>query len=276
MQEIKLNDINLESLKRLNNRYSTYSTLYTDGETVYKIFQNPRSIDNRGLRNNFKDMEGLPVEGVILPKDLIVDDDILEGYTMPLFKNSETLSSKFSTIQIDKQELSKAFRKASLIIRQMHNNGIICQDVSLENILMDAQGNVAICDPDSFSNKNYYSGVYSKIFIKYLLGYRKTKLRDLRDIDRVSLVLAYYYLLFDKEIQNVSKRQYNKLAREMITVENLRLLRDLLIDKKRSLDCTPYMDSLISYKDVGTLDKNKYLTLGQKTYNAVNGLMSRN
>lgn len=31
MQEIKLNDINSESLKRLNNRYSTYSTLYTDG-----------------------------------------------------------------------------------------------------------------------------------------------------------------------------------------------------------------------------------------------------
>lgn len=275
MQEIKLNDINLESLRRLNYRYSTYSTLYTDGETVYKLFQNPHSFDNMGLRKNFKDMEGLPVEGVILPKDLIVDDELLEGYTMPLFKNSETLSSKFSTLQIDKQELAKAFRKASLIIRQMHNNGIICQDISLENILIDDQGNIAICDPDSFSNKNYYSGLYSKIFVKFLLGYRKTKLKGLKDIDRISLILAYYYLLFDKEIQKVSNKQYNKLAKEMPTVENLRLLRSLLIDKKKSLECIPYMDSLISNEDVGILDKNKYLTLGQKTYNAISDLMNK-
>lgn len=269
MQEIKLGDINVPSLKRISSNWSTYATVYTDGEVCYKIFRNPSSFDNKALYNNFKDMDGMKIDGVILPEDLIVDDGILEGFTMPLFKNSMTLSRRFGTRYVDKRLVVSAFRNASFIIREMHKNGVVCQDLSLENILINDQGDVCVCDPDSFAYKSYYSGSFAKLFILFLLKYRDTKVKKWEDIDNISMYIAFYYLMFEKEIQKVSRGKYNKLSCEMKTVENLRGIRDLLVDKKRELFDLPYFDEFASNLDVGTLDKNKCLTIGQKVYNAV-------
>lgn len=270
MQEIRLGDINVESLKKLNRpAIFNFATLYTDGDVCYKIFNEPHSFDNKGLYNNFKDMDGMQIDGVILPQDLIVEDGVLLGYLMPLFKDSMTLSSRFGGRYLDKSLVVSAFRKASFIIREMHKKGIIFQDVSLENILINGNGDVMICDPDSFSYNGYFPQAYSKIFCRFLIDYRKSKLHKLEDIDRLSLFLAFYYLVFDKEIQKVSKRQYSKLSREMKTVDYLREIRDLLVSKSKELYDLPYLDEFTSNLDAGTLDRGKYLTLGQKIYNAV-------
>lgn len=269
MQEIRLKDINFESLKRISSNWSTYATVYTDGDVCYKIFNDPHSFDNVSLYNNFKDMDGMQIDGVILPEDLIVDDGVLLGYLMPLFKDSMTLSRRFEGRYVDKALVVSAFRKASFIIREMHKKGVILQDVSLENILINDQGDVCVCDPDSFAYNGYFPQTYSKIFCRFLIDYRKTKLHMLEDIDRLSLFLAFYYLMFEKEIQKVSRGKYNKLSSEMKTVENMREIRDLLVDKSKDLYDLPYFDEFASNLDVGTLDKNKCLTIGQKVYNAV-------
>lgn len=270
MQEIRLKDINFESLKKLNRPATfNFATLYTDGDVCYKIFNDPHSFDNVSLYNNFKDMDGMQIDGVILPEDLIVDDGVLLGYLMPLFKDSMTLSRRFEGRYVDKVLVVSAFRKASFIIREMHKKGVILQDVSLENILINDQGDVCVCDPDSFAYNGYFPQTYSKIFCRFLIDYRKTKLHMLEDIDRLSLFLAFYYLMFEKEIQKVSRGKYNKLSSEMKTVENMREIRDLLVDKSKDLYDLPYFDEFASNLDVGTLDKNKCLTIGQKVYNAV-------
>lgn len=269
MQEIKLRDINIESLKRIGRHGSNLATLYTDGDTCYKIYNNPYSFDNKALYNNFRDMDGMQIDGVLLPRDLIVDNNLLYGFTMSFFKDSITLSDKFFERFIDKKLVISAFNKASAIIRKMHQAGVVCQDLSLENILINSNGDIAICDPDSFAYKSYYSGSFSKIFCNFLIKYRDTKLDIWEDIDRISMFIAFYYLMFEKEIQNVSKHQYNKLSQEMKTVANLREIRSMLLDKKIPLHGLPYFDEFASSDDVGMLDKNKYLTIGQKVYRAI-------
>ena len=267
MQEIRLGDINFDSLKKLGGHGSNLTSLYTDGEVCYKIYKEDYKLDD--LYKKFRELDGLEVDGVILPKDLVMNDGKFIGYSMPYFKDSMTLSDKFSGRFIDKGLMLYAFYTASNIVRKLHEEGVVCQDISLENILIDVHGDIKICDSDSFAYKDYNSESFSRIFCLFLLKYRKQKLNLWEDIDRLSLILIFYYLLFEREIQQVSKRKYDIASSEIKTVDNLWGIRDILVNKNKVLYNIPYLDEFISFSDSGTFDKNKCLTLRQKLYNGM-------
>ena len=44
----------------------------------------------------FIDMDGIIIDGILLPKELIIDDDKLVGYTMDYFQNSMNLYDFFT------------------------------------------------------------------------------------------------------------------------------------------------------------------------------------
>lgn len=271
MQEIRLGDINFDSLKKLGGYGSNLTSLYTDGEVCYKIYKEDYKLEE--LYKKFRELDGLCVDGVILPKDLIMNAGKFIGYSMPYFKDSMTLSDRFSDRFVDKGLMLNAFYTASKIVRKLHEEGVVCQDISLENILIDIHGDIKICDSDSFAYKDHNSESFSKIFCLFLLKYRKQKLSLWEDIDRLSLILIFYYLLFEREIQHVSRHKYNIASREIKTVDNLGGIRDILLNKNKVLYDIPYMDEFISFSDSGTFDKNKCLTLRQKLYNGIDRLL---
>ena len=166
MEQIKLKDINLSSLERLSQQ-GTKSTVYRDGKKCIKILDKFYENEKEALFRKFLDMDGIEVENVLLPHELIVSDGKLQGYTMDFFDRSISLSDRFMFRYVDCKKLFDYVYKASKILRDIHDNGIIFQDLSFENILVDVNGNVNLI---ARSNCDLHAGMMVKEACKLANG----------------------------------------------------------------------------------------------------------
>ena len=91
MNEIKLKN-DLSTLQKLK-RQGTQSTIYNNGDIFYKFLD--ELYPKKRFVQRFLDMDGVRINNVLLPEDLIIEDGILKGYTIRCFENSIPLSGKF-------------------------------------------------------------------------------------------------------------------------------------------------------------------------------------
>ena len=125
MQIINFQDINLSSM-HLSKIQGTKSSVYTDNDRCYKILDKLYISEKMRLLEKFIDMDGIIIDGILLPKELIIDDDKLVGYTMDYFKDSMNLYDFFTQERfVDVNDIFLAAKKASSIVRRAHENGII-------------------------------------------------------------------------------------------------------------------------------------------------------
>ena len=259
MEQIKLKDINLNSLKKLEQQ-GTKSTVYRNGTSCIKMLDGFYEEEKDALFKKFLDMEGLEIDNVLLPKELIVSNGKLEGYTMDYFP-SVSLNSKFEVRQVDTKVLFDYVYKASKILREIHRNGIICQDLSFENILVDDNGNVKFCDLDGCSYKDNVSPFVSLIMKRYFIDYRKEQLLLCTNLDRVGMMLSFFYIVYAKELQKLNRKSYSKLAEKSNTLEEMRKYANLLLDRSNPVPEIPYLDELIWLDDDLVYDRYKQLSL---------------
>lgn len=260
MEQIKLNDINFHSLQKLKQQGAN-ATLYKDGNVCFKILDRLYDDEKESLYKKFLDMDGIRIDNVLLPKKLIVKDGKLQGYTMDYFPNSIPLSDRFSVRYVDSKKLFDYVLKASKILRAIHDNDIICQDLSFENILVDGSGNVAFCDLDGCSYNGYISPFISGLMKRFFIDYRDEKLLLSSNLDRISMMISFYYLIYAKEIQHLTKKQYHKLSDKITTLENARTYANMLVDRNNPIGKIPYLDELIDQNDDYIYDRNKQLSL---------------
>lgn len=263
MDKIELGDINLLSLRKLQNQ-GTLSTIYTDGELCYKILDGLHRNEKQDLYKKFLDMAEINIDNVLLPKDLLVEDGLLKGYTMEYFRDSIPLSNKFSTRYFNCKDLFTYVNKASKVLREIHSHGIICQDLSFENILVNREGNIAFCDMDGCRYKDHNSPFISVILKEFLFDYRKSKIFVEEDVDKISMILSLYLLMFDQVLQKITRRQYRSLSNHIHTLENLKQCANMLVDKKCIIRDVPYLDEVIDLADDYEVDRKRILTLRQK------------
>lgn len=259
MEQIKLKDINLNSLKKLEQQ-GTKSTVYRNGTSCIKMLDGFYEEEKDALFKKFLDMEGLEIDNVLLPKELIVSNGKLEGYTMDYFP-SVSLNSKFEVRQVDIKVLFDYVYKASKILREIHRNGIICQDLSFENILVDDNGNVKFCDLDGCSYKDNVSPFVSLIMKRYFIDYRKEQLLLCTNLDRVGMMLSFFFVVYAKELQKLNRKSYSKLAEKSNTLEEMRKYANLLLDRSNPVPAIPYLDELIWLDDDLVYDRDKQLSL---------------
>ena len=259
MEQINLKDINLNSLKKLQQQ-GTKSTIYRNGTSCIKMLDGFYEEEKDALFKKFLDMEGLEIENVLLPKELIVSNGKLEGYTMDYFP-SVSLNSKFEVRQVDTKVLFDYVYKASKILREIHRNGIICQDLSFENILVDDNGNVKFCDLDGCSYKDNVSPFVSFIMKKYFIDYRKEQILLCTNLDRVGMMLSFFFIVYAKELQKLNRKSYSKLAEKSNTLEEMRKYANLLLHRSNPVPAIPYLDELIWLDDDLVYDRDKQLSL---------------
>ena len=259
MEQIKLKDINLDSLKKLEQQ-GTKSTMYRNGTSCIKMLDGFYEEEKDALFKKFLDMEGIEIENVLLPKELIVSNGKLEGYTMDYFP-SVSLTDKFEVRYVDTKKLFDYVYKASKILRDIHRNGIVCQDLSFENILVDENGNVKFCDLDGCSYKGNISPFVSIIMKRFYLDYRKEQMRLSTNLDRVAMMLSFFYIVYAKEIQKMNKKSYSRLAEKSNTLEEMRKYANVLLDKSNPIPAFPYLDELIWLDDDFVYDRDKQLSL---------------
>ena len=259
MEQIKLKDINLNSLKKLEQQ-GTKSTVYRNGTSCIKMLDGFYEEEKDALFKKFLDMEGLEIDNVLLPKELIVSNGKLEGYTMDYFP-SVSLNDKLEVRQVDTKVLFDYVYKASKILREIHRNGIICQDLSFENILVDDNGNVKFCDLDGCSYKDNVSPFVSLIMKRYFIDYRKEQILLCTNLDRVGMMLSFFFVVYAKELQKLNRKSYSKLAEKSNTLEEMRKYANALLDRSNPVPAIPYLDELIWLDDDLVYDRDKQLSL---------------
>lgn len=260
MDKIKLSDINFSSLQKLQQQ-GTKATIYKDGYTCFKILDGLYEDEKELLYKKFIDMDGIKIPNVLLPKELIIQNGKLQGYSMDYFRDSIPLSDRFMIRYVDCKQLFDYVSKASKVLKQIHENGIICQDLSFENILVDKNGNVAFCDLDGCSFKEHISPFISILMKRFFIDYRDEKIPLSSNLDRISMMLSFYYLIYAKEIQNLTKKQYHKLSDKISTLENSRQYANMLINRQNQIGEIPYLDELINPSDDYVYDRYKQLSL---------------
>ena len=265
MEKIQFKDIDFSGLQKLQYQ-GTKASLYSDGYICYKFIDGFYEEEKYELYKKLIDMDGIKIENVLLPRQLIMKENKLYGYTMDYFANSIPLSDKFLVRYVDCKKLFDYVLKASYILRDIHDHGIICQDLSFENILVTESGKVAFCDLDGCCYENHISPFISLLMKRFFIDYREERIPLSVNLDRISMLISFFYLIYEKEVQNLTKREYHKLSDEIKTLENLRMYANLLVDRRISICDIPYLDELIDIKDDCIYDREKQISFVRKLF----------
>ena len=265
MEKINFKEINLSTLRKLKSQ-GTQSTIYTDGVICYKFLDGLYSDEKRDLYRKFLDMDGIKINDVLLPQTLIMKNGNLKGYTMKYFANSIPLSDKFFKRYFNCNELFVYVVKASKILRNIHNNGIFCQDLSFENVLVDDNGNIAFCDIDGCTYREHNSPFFSLIFKEFLVDFRNSKVSTIKDVDKISMILSFYLVMYGEVLQKITKKQYHALSDNIQTLKNLQNTANILVNKNYPIKDIPYMDEIIDLNDNYEIDRKKILTMKQRIF----------
>lgn len=263
MDKIKLSDIDLSSLQKLPFQGSQ-SIIYTDGSLCYKFLVGFYPNEKRKLYRKFSDMDGLKIDNVLLPKSLIIKNGDLQGYTMEYIRNSSSLTIKFSDNLFNCKELFYYVYKASKILRSVHEKGIIIQDLSFSNILVDDNGEVSFCDIDGCHYKGNDSPFISKLLNDFVYDYRGGELSFSEDVDKISMILEFYELIYDEILQNITNSYYHYLSDNIHTLRNLRRFANMLVDKNCDIRDLPYLDEVIDLSDDYEIDRVKNLNFQRR------------
>lgn len=210
-------------------------------------------------------MDGLDLDDVLFPKKLILENDRLVGYTMQYFKNSINVFDYLTKNRfINCKDIFSVVKQSSLILRKIHENNIIYQDLSFDNMLIDKDGNIKYSDIDGCAYEEYKSPFISILLKKFLFDYKKNSYCNVsKNTDRISLILSFYLVTYLKELQNISKKKYASLSDNIITLQNAFSYANILL-KCDNLPLMPYIDELIDENDNYIIDRNKQLNLKQQ------------
>ena len=257
MDKINIKEFDWSKLRKCQNQGSL-STVYIQDDICIKILDKLYPSEKEQILDKFLAMNGIKIDGVIFPKDLIMQDGKLQGYTMDYFQDSTSLNDYFTATRfVNCKDIFKAIIKASEILREIHKYDIKVQDLSFENILINNQGEVKYIDIDSCQYQNYESYFLSNILHKYMFDYRKQEFCNMtKNTDRLSFLLAFYNLMYLKELQNISDKKYNQLSNHISTLNNIKRLANHLKDKNKRIPSIPYMDDLINRDDDYTIKRN--------------------
>lgn len=257
MEIISIRDIDMSSLD-LCNIQGTKSTVYTDGYKCYKLLNGLYKHEKKELLKKFKDMSEIAIDDIIFPEKLVLKRGNLVGYIMEYFCNSINLYDCFCRDRyIDVNDILLATKKASLIVRKAHENGIILQDISFDNILIDNYSNIKICDIDGCQYKNYKSPFIPQIMDNYYRFILKKQYIINKNFDNQALLLSMIITIYHQMIINM--KDYDTLSDKIETLKNLRSIVESFLKYPETE--IPYLDEIIDENDHYIIDRNKQVSV---------------
>ena len=252
MQIINIHDINLEGFKKLPVQ-GTFSTTYSHEDTCYKLLDGLYYSERRDLYQKLLRIEAdnIKIDNALFPQALIMDGNDLKGYTTPYISDAVNVSEKFydSPEYLNINEFFKCVIKSDKILRQIHQNGIICQDLTFENILVDSNGGCYFIDFDGCSYKDMKTLFISRMLSNFVVAYRKERIEIIANLDRISMMLSFFNIIFGKPIYCVNSFEYKKMSKHINTLNNLEPYVEMLLDKKNPIGYVPYLDEKIDIDD---------------------------
>ena len=96
---------------------------------------------------------------------------------------------------------------------------------------------------------------------RYFIDYRKEQLLLCTNLDRVGMMLSFFFIVYAKELQKLNRKSYSKLAEKSNTLEEMRKYANALLDRSNPVPAIPYLDELIWLDDDLVYDRDKQLSL---------------
>ena len=209
---------------------TAFCFLMRDNKTVLKIYYNsPNTAKLFGyydVEKHFSDISRLNDEFIIGPKDILIRNNKVIGYTMD-YVNANTLYKMRETIKLD--DLYKSIINSEDTINKLTNNRFRFGDLHSKNVLLD--NNLYFIDLDigffdDFKNKRTNNYLYSENDI-YDFNYK-----DLIDCSVKAMfgIKSNYDIdFYDKSLSNA----YHKLRQE-----GIKAYKDFLNELKESVKLT--------------------------------------
>lgn len=256
MKTININSINFELLTKLNQQ-GGFSKIYRDENTCYKIFNRLFFQERQEIYEKFSLMKDIEIDHVILPQEFIIENTNIKGYTMKYIPNTTSMATKYThnTKNLNTNEFFNSIIKSSKILREIHQQDIIYQDLSFENILIDSNNECYFIDLDGCSYKGIEGRFISYLANHFFTRYRKENVKINKNLDRISMLLSFFNTIFQSPIENISKQEYEELKKYINTLNNLSNYVDMLLDKSNPIEYIPYLDEVIDVSDDYILKK---------------------
>ena len=254
MDIINEKDVDFTKFSLLSSQGSL-GRVYTDGNKCFKRLCLYSPEDKARIYKKFLDMGDIKIPGVILPEEIIVDNNKkMIGYTMEYFKNSQSLYNKFcSSRYVDVNSILQATKKSSEILREIHKNKIVLCDFSFDNILINKNDEIRFCDLDDCKYGKYEHGIISRLtYLFYLVTLEDTPVFN-KNLDRQSLLLSLINTIYHGMITDIN--EYDQLSDKIKTLHNMRdLVCKMLHSSEEQI---PYLDELICDDDHFIIDRDK-------------------
>ena len=262
MEKIELKDIDF-SLNYELQMPTTNGFIYTCDDTRIKILTGLYEEDKQMLLDKFYALEKSDIPNIILPDQLIINNGELEGYVTKYPANSTMIGKRFIEGQfIDIHELIYAIKQASLVLRKLHEQELICQNATLDNFVIDVSGNVFFSSVEGCKYLDYNYPYTSKLLKSFLVDYRQEKNFDItKDTDKLSIILSTLYLFYLREIKDISQRLYKRTSKKVQSLAQMEDLFKSLKNKKSVITNLPYVDELLEMDDCGYLNREEQFSL---------------
>lgn len=176
--------------------YNANAELFIYNKTVIKIYNgddNHNTFNINVIKNIFSKLSVLSsISELVLPKNLIVYNDNIVGFSMP-YINGITLEKTVNKNLYSDQEIKKIFLRLLNIINRCHNLPFhfYIGDMHEKNIMIDKNNKIYIIDPDSFiinDNKLSIDG-------KYLIGKYTNHFYNNSEIEKIQSSADHFSLL---------------------------------------------------------------------------------
>lgn len=266
MKSISLKEVRSMNLEPLKVR-SLGGYIFHSSDKVYKLF---RTNDKDIILNKKRKIEILSVmrdyAHAFLPIEKIEDGPFwnrsLKGYTT----DYRSLGIRMDILGVDSfrsEDYLRALIHASKHVKETHERSekIVLGDATFENIMVypDEKGNYTetkFIDFDSIQIGELKADAVSALLYYYFFmkGFSLDFSRVTPDIDRISYLLSFFYLIFGTDIFNIKPREFDQLSEELNTLYRLRSTFYYLRQCSRIPE-VPYLHQVIDVKDAAVLSK---------------------
>ena len=257
MKTERFKNLKISSLNIFKYQGGT-STIYEDGNTLIKVLDGFTDKEQKILYKKAKAMDGKTIKNVLLPDTYYIENEMVKAYSIENLKCYRSFSDYYAPKRfIDCNHLFATTKKASFILKDIHQEKMLINDVSFQNILLNKKGDVQYIDFfEGCSFERYRGGLYSSILIDYLSYHKeKQQLTESTNQDRLSFLLAFWELIYTQNIETISKRKYEKVSNHVTTLQTLKEYRNILLDRSCTIPEIPYMHELIEGSDNYIIDR---------------------
>lgn len=249
MERIGIEELDLAGMKKYINQGNN-STIYEDDTKMIKVLNQYYDEEKEELFYKSQAMDFFHIDAVVWPREIYVKNNQVEAYMMEKFSHSKTLTEKYENYGLlDQQRLFGSLKESSLILREIHKEKIIGNDISFDNILINNKGQLKYIDLfDSCHYGPYCSSSFIPSRLQFFMNlYRKeTDFPYNQNMDRLCLLLAAYGLI------NGKKDIANFILSKTNTVGNINQCVSKLknTDPAKAFPTVPYIDELVDSNEL--------------------------